>query len=165
MALLLLIRHGRTAANVDGVLAGRLPGVVLDDEGKRSVQALSQRLEPVNVATVVTSPLERTVETAQLLFGHAITPVVDDRLVECDYGTWSGRKLSELSQEPLWQQVQGTPDTVTFPEGETMSDMYQRAVSCVGDWDRQVEAEYGAEWRIGGRNWRHVRRRSPTFVT
>jgi broad specificity phosphatase PhoE len=65
-------------------------------------------------------------------------PVREDvRLVECDYGAWSGRQLSELAREPLWAQVQAHPASVVFPDGEAMADMAVRAVSCVRHWSAQ----------------------------
>ena len=72
MGTLLLIRHGRTDANASGILAGRTPGVVLDEVGRDTTKALSLRLKEVKVAQVVVSPLERTQETASLLFDAGI---------------------------------------------------------------------------------------------
>jgi probable phosphomutase (TIGR03848 family) len=143
MGVLLLVRHGRTSANVEGILAGRLPGVLLDEVGERTVRDLAQRLREVPVKQVVTSPLERTVATADLLFGTRVVTDRDVRLVECDYGTWQGRALSELAKLDEWSTVQSAPDTFTFPEGEAMSAMADRAVSCIQEWDQRVTAEYG----------------------
>ena len=68
MGVLLLIRHGRSTANVDGILAGRAPGVMLDDHGIATATALGTRLAPAGVRAVVSSPLERTRDTAALVF-------------------------------------------------------------------------------------------------
>ncbi|MHB1068208.1 MAG: histidine phosphatase family protein, partial [Candidatus Nanopelagicales bacterium] len=67
MPTVLLIRHGRTQANVDGVLAGWTPGSVLDEKGREQAGALGRRLAGVPLAAVVSSPLERAVETADLM--------------------------------------------------------------------------------------------------
>lgn len=143
MGLLLLIRHGRTAANVDGILAGRLPGVVLDTVGRETVDSLATRLAHVPVRHVVTSPLERTVETAARLFSETLPVTPDDRLIECDYGTWQGQSLRDLALDPMWQTVQQRPDEVTFPGGEAMQSMFERATTCVREWDAVVTAEHG----------------------
>jgi broad specificity phosphatase PhoE len=119
MGTLLLIRHGRTDANASGILAGRTPGVVLDEVGRETTKALSLRLKEVKVAQVVVSPLERTQETAGLLFDPSIPSTLDDRLIECDYGTWQGLKLSELAVHELWPIVQQRPDEMIFPDGES----------------------------------------------
>ena len=142
MGTLLLIRHGRTDANASGVLAGRTPGVVLDEVGRSSTQALSERLKGVNVSQVVSSPLERTRETASILFGN-VEVALEDRLLECDYGDWQGAKLSELAVHELWPIVQQRPDEMIFPNGESMNDMSTRASSAAREWDAKLTAEYG----------------------
>lgn len=142
MGLLLLIRHGRTPANVEGILAGRTPGVELDDVGKKSAYELGDRLGVVPVKHVVTSPLERTQQTASLALS-SVTIDLDDRLIECDYGSWQGRKISELATEDLWKVVQERPADVVFPDGEAMAAMASRAVECIREWDAKLSAEHG----------------------
>jgi len=146
----LLVRHGRTAANSGGVLAGRSPGVDLDDHGRSQAVALAERLDALPLVRVVSSPLERTVATAAALVARGGTrsvprpPVVlDDRLLECDYGDWTGRKLSSLTKEPMWQTVQGRPSAAVFPGGEGLADVQRRAVQAVAEHDAAVEAEHG----------------------
>jgi len=143
VGVLLLIRHGRTAANVDGILAGRLPGVTLDEVGRETASCLRERLGGITIAQVVTSPLERTRETTQLIFDSAIPVAVEDRIVECDYGDWSGRALKELVLEDLWSVVQKQPDEMIFPGGEAMLDMSIRAAAAVREWDEKLSAEFG----------------------
>ncbi|MFM1778217.1 MAG: hypothetical protein RL741_835 [Actinomycetota bacterium] len=145
MGTLLLIRHGRTAANAEGILAGRTPGVVLDEVGRDTTMALSLRLKQVKVAQVVVSPLERTQETAGLLFDASMPTALEDRLLECDYGTWQGMKLSELVTNELWPIVQQRPDEMIFPEGESMNDMAARASIAMREWDAKLVAEHGSD--------------------
>ncbi len=143
MGTLLLIRHGRTDANANGILAGRTPGVVLDEVGRSSTNALAERLKGVNIAHVVSSPLERTRETASLLFKDSFDIALDDRLLECDYGDWQGAKLSELAVHELWPIVQQRPDEMIFPNGESMNDMSARASAVVREWDAKLTTEHG----------------------
>ena len=140
---MLLIRHGRTSANAAGVLAGRMPGIMLDDVGRAGVTQLAKRISQVQVAQVVTSPLERTVETASLLFDSNVPLAHETRLIECDYGMWQGRQLSELAQDELWSVVQSTPDQMVFPDGEAMSEMATRAVEAVRQWDATLTSMHG----------------------
>lgn len=144
MPTLLLIRHGRSSANTAQTLAGRAPGVHLDDRGREQAGEVRARLAGVDLAAVVTSPLERCVETATLAMPDH-TPVPDERVIECDYGDWTNRHLPELMQEPLWQAIQAAPASVTFPNGESMTAMSNRIVAAVRDWDTRVRAEHG-EW-------------------
>ena len=143
MGTLLLIRHGRTDANANGVLAGRTPGVVLDEVGRTTTESLAKRLEAVNIAQVVSSPLERTLETASILFSKDVEIALEDRLLECDYGDWQGAKLSDLSVNELWPIVQQRPDEMIFPNGESMNEMSSRACLAVREWDSKLSSEHG----------------------
>ncbi|MEU9503555.1 histidine phosphatase family protein [Streptomyces sp. NPDC048196] len=147
MPTLILVRHGRSTANTAGVLAGRAPGVALDERGAAQSAALPARLAQVPLAALVTSPLQRCRETmAPLLAARpGITLHIDDRISECDYGDWSGRKLAELTDEPLMEAVQQHPSSAAFPGGESMRAMQARAVDAVRDWNARVEQTHGAE--------------------
>ena len=152
MPTVLLIRHGRTAANASGVLAGWTPGVDLDERGREQASAVAARLSPVPLAAVVSSPLDRCRQTADVLAGvpgpkEAARPdvVTDERLGECRYGDWTGRELKALVKEPLWKVVQQHPSAAVFPgpEGESMRAMQARALDAVREWDTRVAAEHG----------------------
>jgi probable phosphomutase (TIGR03848 family) len=147
MATLILARHGRTTANVTGVLAGRSKGVHLDDTGREQARVAAARLTGVPLAAVVTSPLERCRETAREIVRQQQEPLkvaAERGLLECDYGAWTGRELKTLAKEPLWKTVQGHPSAVQFPDGESMTEMSSRAVGAVRRWDAGIEAEHGA---------------------
>ena len=76
MATVILVRHGRTTANATGLLAGRAVGVSLDQIGRDQAALTGDRLAAVPVVGVVSSPLERCQQTAQLILDRqAGTPV------------------------------------------------------------------------------------------
>jgi probable phosphomutase (TIGR03848 family) len=128
------------------VLAGRAPGVHLDEVGRGQAEAVAQRLAVLTLARVVTSPLERTVETARAIARAQAAEVRlrrDRGLVECGYGDWTGRRLKDLAKEPLWRTVQAHPSAVQFPDGESLADVQHRAVATVRRHDVAVEAENG----------------------
>lgn len=131
MTTLLLVRHGLTAMT-GPVLAGWTPGVHLNERGVAQAEALAARLKDVPLAAVVSSPLERCVETAAAL-GREVT--TDDRLGECRYGDWTGQELKKLAKDPLWKVVQAHPSAVTFPGGEALRDTQARAVAAVRHWN------------------------------
>src|SRR4051794_10357891 len=140
MATVVLLRHGRTTANTSGILAGRSPGVVLDELGVEQAARAAERLAPVPLATVVTSPLERCVQTARAVAGQQPGRPKLQRekgIAEVDYGVWTGKELKALAKEQLWRGVQGHPAGVTFPEGESMAGMSARSVEAVRRWDRR----------------------------
>ncbi|MDN6536424.1 MAG: histidine phosphatase family protein, partial [Corynebacterium variabile] len=74
MATVILVRHGRSTANTAGVLAGRTPGVLLDDTGLEQARRTAERLAAIPLAAVVSSPLERTRQTADALLALQAAP-------------------------------------------------------------------------------------------
>ncbi len=149
MAYCILIRHGRSTANTRGVLAGWLPGVSLDETGREQAAALVDRLEGTPFVHLATSPLDRCRETAEpLAVAHGLTPAVHDGIGECRYGTWTGRPLKELADEPLWRTVQDRPSEAVFPDGEfpgeSIPAMASRAATTIREIDAAVTREHGA---------------------
>ncbi len=147
VATLILVRHGRSTANTDGVLAGRTPGTHLDDDGREQAAKVAERLAGLPLARIVSSPLERCRQTAAAI-AKAQRPAsrvrTDRRLLECDYGDWTGRRLKELTRTKLWRTVQDHPSGAVFPGGESMRAMQARAVDAARDIDAEVTAEHGA---------------------
>ncbi len=153
----LLIRHGRTTSNANGTLAGWTEGVGLDDTGRRQAADLAERLRGVPLRAVVSSPLQRCVETAQIVVATLDDARVqtDDRLGECRYGAWTGGSLLDLAKEPLWRMVQDQPSAARFPDGEnfvgeSIAQMQSRALQAVREIDGRVGAEHGphALWAL-----------------
>ncbi|WP_210503754.1 histidine phosphatase family protein [Nocardioides xinjiangensis] len=146
MPTVILVRHGRSTANATGVLAGRLAGVHLDEAGVAQAVAVGERLAGVRLAAAVTSPLERCRETAREITSRQAAPLragTDKQLTECDYGEWQGRPLKELAKEKLWRTVQAQPSAATFPGGESMRAMQDRAVAAIRRHDARVASEHG----------------------
>jgi probable phosphomutase (TIGR03848 family) len=147
VATVLLVRHGLTAMT-GPVLAGHTPGVHLDERGRAQAEAMAARLVPVPLAAVVTSPLERCVETAQaVLAGRSLVSSIEPRLAEVRYGDWTGKSLKELAKQPLWRVVQAHPSAAVFPgaEGEALAGAQSRAVSAVREWDARIAASAGPD--------------------
>ena len=123
------------------VLAGRTPGVRLDDRGRAQAAAVAERIAALPLAAVVTSPLERCVETAttirgaQKAAGRMPTWKQDKRLIECGYGDWTGKPIKDLVKDPMWKVVQQHPSAAVFPGGEALADVSTRAVAAVREWD------------------------------
>ena len=152
MATLLLVRHGRTTANASGLLAGRTPGVLLDELGTEQAARAGARIAAVPVVRLVTSPQERCKQTAKAVAdgqrgaGHPVTRATTEKaLAECDYGDWQGQAIKTLLKEPLWRTVQQQPSAVTFPGGESMVAMQHRAVAAVRRLDAAITAEHGSD--------------------
>ncbi len=141
MATVLLVRHGRTQANVDGVLAGRSPGVFLDSTGEEQAAAVAERLATLRLAAIVASPLDRTQQTADAIGARqpvAVERHTDEDLSECHYGEWTGQPIKALAKEPLWATVQAHPSAAAFPAGESMTQMLHRSVGAVRRWNARL---------------------------
>jgi probable phosphomutase (TIGR03848 family) len=141
VATVLLLRHGRTASNAAGALAGRT-AVGLDDTGITQATAVGQRLAGVALAAVVSSPLSRCLQTLSLAL-PGVEPLIEPGLIECGYGDWEGQSLKVLAKDPLWRVVQQHPSAATFPNGEAMAAMSARAVAAVRAHDERVTRLHG----------------------
>ena len=135
---LVLIRHAHSESNASGVLSGRIPDIHLSAKGIKQAQQLADRLGNFPVAQVRISPMERCAETIDpWLKQHVakanknLTPTIDPRVNEVDYGIWSGKKLSSLSRKREWKTVQESPSRMYFPDGEGIAAMQARAMNAV----------------------------------
>lgn len=143
MSTLLLLRHGLTE-HTGSVLSGRTPGLHLNDRGESQAAAAAERIAALPLAAVVTSPLERCTETATAVreaqqdAGRTPAWEIDDRIIECGYGDWTGRQLKELTKDPVWRTVQTQPSAARFPGGESLTEVSARAVAAVRDWDARL---------------------------
>lgn len=131
--LVLLIRHGLTPTTGQ-VLPGRAPGLHLSDKGQEQAREVAKRLDPFDLAAIYSSPLERTRETAAPTAGlFRLETRIDDRLLECEFGEWTGAKLSELARLEEWKTVQQNPSEFRFPGGESFVEMQERIVGGIRD--------------------------------
>ena len=140
MTTVVLVRHGLTRMT-GPVLAGWTPGLHLDERGEQQAAAVAERLRPVPFDALVSSPLDRCLDTiGHIAQGRDAEVQVDDRLGECRYGDWTGKAIKDLAKDPLWKVVQSHPSAVTFPgpEGEALRDTQARAVNAVRDWNARL---------------------------
>ena len=128
--LVLLVRHGQTPST-GTTLPGRAAGLHLAESGQAQAQAAADRVGALaNVEAVYASPLERTRETAApIAKALGLRVKADKGLLECDFGEWTGAKLSDLRKLPEWKTVQSYPSGFRFPKGESFPEMQTRMVS------------------------------------
>jgi broad specificity phosphatase PhoE len=87
----LLTRHGHTDRSEPEQYLGQRIHATLTDRGRNDAEKLAERLEGVAVDRIISSPLGRAVETANILAAKVSATVeTDDRLTELDYGAWEG---------------------------------------------------------------------------
>jgi len=131
MTLVVLVRHAVTEAT-GRRLSGSTPGIHLSPEGQAQAGKLAERLAPLRLDAVYTSPLERCMETARAVAQPRrllVRPVPE--LEEVGYGRWTGRSFAQLTRTALWKKIQQSPSSVRFPGGETLVEAQRRAVAAL----------------------------------
>jgi probable phosphomutase (TIGR03848 family) len=128
MTTLLLIRHGHTDW-IGRAIAGHTPGVALSADGRNQAERLVERLRAVPLAAIYSSPLQRTLETAQPLAQARNLPVqTRDRLIEVNFGEWTGMSMADLEKDPRWDRFNRLRSTARAPGGDLMLDVQSRMV-------------------------------------
>jgi probable phosphomutase (TIGR03848 family) len=139
MTTILLVRHAVNDYVKTGKLAGRLPNIHLNDEGKAQAEALGARLADSPIKHIYASPLDRTMETAAAIqVHHSHLSVQTNELIgEVKYGDWEGMSIALLRMRKLWSVIQEYPSRAVFPNGEALRDAQTRAVNEI---ERLVQA-------------------------
>lgn len=129
---LLLIRHGQATFNTEGRHPGQLPGVPLTDEGRRQAHRAAVALSALPLSTIISSPLERAAETAEIIArGWGLPVRTDPRLMDTNVGHWAGQKIEDIAKnDPAWKVFVANPDNPP-PGVESFSSVQARAVALV----------------------------------
>jgi broad specificity phosphatase PhoE len=127
MLTLVLTRHGLTDRSEPEQHLGQRIDISINTAGRRQAEALARRLAPVRFDRVITSPLFRARETAELV-AHGAPVEADPRLREMDYGGWEGRTYAEIEERDaaLRRDWELAPDVVACPGGESGDDVARR---------------------------------------
>jgi probable phosphomutase (TIGR03848 family) len=129
MTTILLVRHGQNDF-IGRRLAGRLPGVHLNEAGRRQAETVAQLLAAVPLKAVYSSPLERAVETATPLARRLDLPVITrPGLMEIDFGSWTAKTMKQMQRMKAWKLVQEKPSEMRFPGGVSFAEAQQRIAS------------------------------------
>ena len=127
-----LVRHGHTPTT-GSILPGRTKGLYLSNKGIGQAKAVAENVAAFgNISAVYCSPMERTKETAQYIArASGLRTRTRKGLIEADFGTWTGQKLSDLRKLPEWENVQKTPSSFRFPSGESFLEIQSRMVDTI----------------------------------
>lgn len=132
MPLLLLIRHGENEYVKTSKLAGRLPGIHLNERGQKQAEALAEALKDIPIKAIYSSPLERAMETAApIASARKLQIIPEPDLMDTDIGSWQGRSIKALRLTKLWRVVQNAPSRFRFPDGESFVESQARYVSAL----------------------------------
>ncbi|MEX0312402.1 MAG: histidine phosphatase family protein [Tateyamaria sp.] len=143
MIQLALLRHGHTAWNRAGRIQGR-SDIPLDEQARLDLSAL-QLPARWRDAHVVSSPLQRAVETAQLVSDR--TPKTHDALIEMDWGNWEGQRGEDLNADANsgFRHIEAWGWHYAPPQGETPDQVRARLL----DWLGTLEQDTVAVCHIG----------------
>lgn len=131
MSLFYLVRHGSTDM-IGRALAARTPGVRLNADGRRQAQAAAAFLADQAIERVLSSPLERAVETAGAIAARlSLRCETNVDLNEVDFGEWTGKSFEELEAIQGWKQWNLFRAGARPPGGETMLEVQARMVRCL----------------------------------
>ena len=149
---ILLVRHAQPTSNARGRCYGTLD-IGLSVAGRAQAQLLARTLEQAPLAAIYTSPSRRAVDTAApTAQTHALTPIIDDRLRELDFGEFEGRTYGEIerSHPKLYRQWMLTPTLVQFPGGESYTQLRARALAAIDEIRTRHPGETAAVFSHGG---------------
>jgi broad specificity phosphatase PhoE len=129
----LCLRHGVTDWNRQGLFQGRTD-IPLNDEGLAQAHLAARQLQNVPFDIIVSSPLSRAFRTAEIIAAASRKPVSGDAdLIECDFGSFEGKSISETMCEHGITAKQALA-TILPPDGEAWASVSERSLRCVGEW-------------------------------
>jgi probable phosphoglycerate mutase len=130
---LYLVRHGATPLTAEDRFSGA-ENVHLSDEGRAQVRQLAHRLTDDQIDAVYCSPLDRTLETANLIIKpHQLTPIAKDGLREISHGHWEGLTRNEVEEQFPDEYTAWEADPFTFAPagGESGISVLARALPVI----------------------------------
>src|SRR6476620_8551626 len=120
MTTFYLIRHA-TNDTIGVSIPGRTPGIELNADGRKQAERLAVRLSKEPISLIVSSPLERAVETAMPLARRLGLDVqISEELSEVDFGDWSRQTLEKLNAVQKWQDWNAFRTGHRVPDGEML---------------------------------------------
>lgn len=133
MTKVYVVRHGQTAWNLEEVFRGRMD-IPLDETGKKEVHLAGEALKDQTLHAVYSSPLSRSMETAENIAKFHNLPVTPlEAIIDISYGDWEGVSLQKVREKfpelyALWLRE---PHKVRFPNGETLNEVRLRTLGAI----------------------------------
>ncbi len=129
--ILVLVRHA-SHDRLGVVLCGRMAGVTLSDAGRHEAGALARTLTRHRLTAVLSSPLERAVETATpIAEAQGLAVALEEDLNEMDLGAWSGARFEDLRGDAAWDLWNRARSQARPPGGETMPEAQVRVARSI----------------------------------
>jgi probable phosphoglycerate mutase len=140
MTIFYLVRHGNTG--VRNKIIGRTPGIHLNQEGHAQAQKMAARFSEIPITALYSSPLDRTMDTAQHLARQInLTIQIVEEVVEIDFGDWTGMAFDDIRKDSRWEHFNSFRSGTRIPGGETMLEVQDRFVG----WMEAVRRQHAGE--------------------
>ena len=131
MSRFLLIRHA-SHDYLNRAIAGWRPGVHLNAQGREEAGRLAAALDGIPIQALYTSPLERTLETAEAISRCTGAEVrVREDFGEVRFGDWTDVDFETLNQDPRWQTFTRFRAGTRAPGGEMLLEVQARMVTAI----------------------------------
>jgi broad specificity phosphatase PhoE len=129
MTIFYLVRHA-SCGGLGEKLWGRTEGVCLNEHGKAEARQLAEQFRDVKLDAIYSSPLERTLETAEAIARVAKLEVTQSPAFnEINFGGWTGKTFAQLADDEQWQRFNSERSVTTIPGGESFLDVQGRVVA------------------------------------
>lgn len=123
MPTILLVRHGETDYVKKHRLAGRKPGIPLNERGQKQAESLAKILGKAPIKAVYSSPIKRAQQTAApIAKALNLDVAIREGLLETEIGKWEDMPLKKVSKKKSWRVVQQNPSVFRFPGGEAFAE-------------------------------------------
>jgi broad specificity phosphatase PhoE len=129
VTLVHLVRHGHHRL-LGHVLCGRMPGVVMDEQGCREINAVADVLQHLEPTAIQCSPQQRALQSAAIIAARCGGAIEIIRAMdEIDMGRWTGARFQDIEHQIAWQRWNAHRGRARPPSGETMSSLQRRVVA------------------------------------
>lgn len=151
MGKLIIVRHGQTQMNADGLFFGKLDPE-LTEQGKKQAKTAREKIKSFNYDNIYSSDLKRAATTADIINYKNKEIIYDSRLQEIDFGIFEGLTYEEIKNKYPKECKQSEKDweNYNFETGESPKEMQQRAVSFIESLDLNKDNLIVTHWGIIG---------------
>lgn len=133
MTKIYLVRHAEAMGNVEEFFQGQTD-CELSEKGKKQLELLAERFRDIPIEAIYSSPLKRTIDTAEAVNKYHNLPIIrDEGLIEINGGVWEGKPWADLPklypvEHDLWQNKM---QDFYVADGERMTEVFERVKNAV----------------------------------
>lgn len=131
---LYVVRHGQTDNNLNGIIQG-ISNTPLNDYGRKQANELKEELNDISFDLILSSPLQRAKETAEIINNNKTKIIIDNRLIERNTGDFEGKKYNTYNHEKSWDYKLNTDLGANI---ERVQSIFKRA----GDFLEDIKRNY-----------------------